>query len=216
MRHIVSECMNININIRVESIAQCDDVLSANAGQLITVHMGQLPSVTANFSKITLYKYTVVQNANTNTQMYRVQIQIQTARCTHVPWQGVTSVPLSIQWAIDVQKRVIWEMVGQYKYNAVCASQGEREIDQCTAVCTQAAPLEWCQQNWCYMYGAGHNHKHMYVRGTGGDRNPPPSRKLPVVPNASPLHLTVLLPHPMLAPLTPYFFAFPYAFHLVF
>ena len=44
-------------------------------------------------------------------------------------------MPLSIQWAIDVQKRVIWEMVGQYKYNAVCA-QGvtEREIDQCTAV----------------------------------------------------------------------------------
>ena len=135
MRRIVGECMNININIRVESIAQCDDVLSANAGQLITVHMGQLPSVTANLSEITLYKYTVVQNANTNTQMYRVQIQIQTARCTHVPWQGVSSVPFSIQWTIDVQKQVIWEMSGQYKYNAVCA-QGvtEREIDQCTAV----------------------------------------------------------------------------------
>ena len=135
MRRIVGECMNININIRVESIAQCDDVLSANAGQLITVHMGQLPSVTANLSEITLYKYTVVQNANTNTQMYRVQIQIQTARCTHVPWQGVSSVRFSIQWTTDVQKQVIWEMTGQYKYNAVCAqSVTEREIDQCTAV----------------------------------------------------------------------------------
>ena len=64
--------------------------------------------------------------------------------------------------------------------------------DQCHtyASCAQAAPLE-CQQNWS-------------TWGTGADRNPPRSRKLPVVSNASPLHLTVVLQHPMLTPRTPY------------
>ena len=71
-------------------------------------------------------------------------MQIQIHRCTECKYkyklQDVLTChgkesPFSIQWTIDVQKRVIWEMAGQYKYNAVCA-QGvtEREIDQCTAV----------------------------------------------------------------------------------
>ena len=153
MRHIVSECMNININIRVESIAQCDDVLSANAGQLITVHMGQLPSVTANLSEITLYKYTVVQNANTNTQMYRVQIQIQTARCTHVPWQGVT-----IFYTVDNRCAKASNMGDGRTIQIQCCLCSRRHWERdwpvhCSA--TQAAPREWCQQNWCYMYVRG-------------------------------------------------------------
>ena len=58
--------------------------------------MGAAAPVTANLSKITLYKYTaVVQNANTNTNAfchsklernYSTAAKIFTARVTHVSW----------------------------------------------------------------------------------------------------------------------------------
>ena len=206
-RRIVGQCRTIN-NCAHGAAALCHSKLERN--YFVQIHSGTKCK----------YKYTDVQSANTNTN------------CKMYSRAMARSQQCAIFYTVDNRCAKASNMGDGRTIQIQCCLCSRREIDQCTAVshlrlvCTSCPPPEWCQQNWCYMYmkgtstssrvvstkrvlhvHEGHKHKHnMYVRGTGADRNPPPSRKLPVVStNASPLHLTVLLQHPVLAPLTHYF-----------